>query len=194
MAERALNSGGNLSGVTTGLDSDQRQDRRHAPFRPDDPRRASGHGQDLARHQHRLQRRAALDARHGGRDRAGRIRSARRSRSSAWKCRADQLATRILAEQSRISSEALRMGKISRSRVRAARRARRPSWRTCRCSSTIPAACRSARCTPACGGCSGGTTTRSGWSWSTISSCCSGSGKQLGRQPRAGNLGDLRAG
>ena len=34
----------------------QRPDRRPAPFRPDHPRRPPRHGQDRARHQHRLQR------------------------------------------------------------------------------------------------------------------------------------------
>ena len=64
MIEQALNSGGHVSGKTTGLTSDQREDRRPARFRPHHPRRAPGHGQDLARHQHRLQRRRPPAPRH----------------------------------------------------------------------------------------------------------------------------------
>ena len=60
---KALNSGGGLSGVTTGLDSINAEGRRAASQRSHHPRRAPGHGQDLAGHQHRVQRRAALDAR-----------------------------------------------------------------------------------------------------------------------------------
>ena len=63
MAERALNSGGHLSGVTTGLDGINSKIGGLHRSRSDDPRRAPRHGQDLARHQHRLLRGAALLAR-----------------------------------------------------------------------------------------------------------------------------------
>ena len=46
---RALNSGGHLSGITTGLDGLNAQDRRASQVRPDHRRRPPGHGQDLAR-------------------------------------------------------------------------------------------------------------------------------------------------
>ncbi len=97
MIETAINSGGHVSGKTTGLTSVNEQDRRAARFRPDHPRRAPGHGQDLAGDQHRLQLRRPPAARPGAT--GSRRRSARASPSSASKCRADQLATRILAEQ-----------------------------------------------------------------------------------------------
>lgn len=54
MAERAQNAGGNLSGITTGLDSVNAKTGGDAQVRPDDPGRAAGHGQDVACHQHRL--------------------------------------------------------------------------------------------------------------------------------------------
>ena len=123
MAERALNSGGHLSGFTTGLDSLNAQDRRPSQVRPDHRRRPSGHGQERAC--------------------APTSPSPRRGASSATvedgiepeksagapvalfslEMSADQLATRILAEQSGISSENLRMGKISQQEFRQLARA-----------------------------------------------------------------------
>ncbi len=64
---------------------------------------------------------------------------------------ADQLATRILAEQSGISSEALRMGKISQQDFRNLARAAASS-RRCRSTSTTRPASPSPRCAPAPGG------------------------------------------
>jgi replicative DNA helicase len=61
---------------------------------------------------------------------------------------ADQLATRILAEQSGISSENLRMGKISKSRSSRISPAPQPRSRACRSTSTTRPASPSPRSRP----------------------------------------------
>ncbi|HVI99562.1 MAG TPA: replicative DNA helicase [Sphingomonas sp.] len=113
MAERALDSGGNVSGITTGLDSVNgkigglhRSDLLILAGRP-------GMGKTS------LATNIAFNAaRRWMRDMEDGI-SPEKSVGAkvaffSLEMSADQLATRILAEQSRISSEALRMGKISR--------------------------------------------------------------------------------
>ncbi|RZM10998.1 MAG: replicative DNA helicase, partial [Sphingomonas sp.] len=114
MAERALNSGGNLSGVTTGLDSINAKigGMHHSDLmilagRP-------GMGKTS------LATNIAFNAaRRWMRDMADGIAPADSVGAKvaffSLEMSADQLATRILAEQSQISSESLRMGKISRS-------------------------------------------------------------------------------
>ncbi len=113
MAERALNSGGNLSGVTTGLDSINAKigGMHHSDLmilagRP-------GMGKTS------LATNIAFNAaRRWMRDMADGIAPADSVGAKvaffSLEMSADQLATRILAEQSQISSESLRMGKISR--------------------------------------------------------------------------------
>ena len=113
MAERALNSGGNLSGVTTGIDSINAKigGMHHSDLmilagRP-------GMGKTS------LATNIAFNAaRRWMRDMADGIAPADSVGAKvaffSLEMSADQLATRILAEQSRISSENLRMGKISR--------------------------------------------------------------------------------
>ncbi|KQR82110.1 replicative DNA helicase [Sphingomonas sp. Leaf343] len=113
MAERALNSGGNLSGVTTGLDSINAKigGMHHSDLmilagRP-------GMGKTS------LATNIAFNAaRRWMRDMADGIAPADSVGAKvaffSLEMSADQLATRILAEQARISSENLRMGKISR--------------------------------------------------------------------------------
>ena len=113
MAERALNSGGNLSGVTTGLDSINAKigGMHHSDLmilagRP-------GMGKTS------LATNIAFNAaRRWMRDMADGIAPADSVGAKvaffSLEMSADQLATRILAEQARISSESLRMGKISR--------------------------------------------------------------------------------
>ena len=135
-AEKALNSGGHLSGITTGLDGINAKIGGLHKSDLIDPRRPPGHGQDLARHQHRLRRGAALR-------RATRRTGSSRPRSAgapvaffSLEMSADQLATRILAEQSGISSENLRMGKISQQEFRYAGARRGRAVRRCRCTST----------------------------------------------------------
>ncbi len=83
--EKAFNSGGHISGKTTGLTSINEKvgglhdsDLIILAGRP-------GHGQDLARHQYRLQRRRPAAPRSGRRDRTRPSRSARRRPSSASK-------------------------------------------------------------------------------------------------------------
>ena len=123
MAERALNSGGHLSGITTGLDSLNskigglhKSDLIIVAGRP-------GMGKSSLAHQHRLRRRAAASCA------TMRTASSRASRPAppvalfSLEMSADQLATRILAEQSGISSENLRMGKISQQEFRQLARA-----------------------------------------------------------------------
>ncbi len=113
MAERALNSGGNLSGVTTGIDSINAKigGMHHSDLmilagRP-------GMGKTS------LATNIAFNAaRRWMRDMADGIAPADSVGAKvaffSLEMSADQLATRILAEQSQISSESLRMGKISR--------------------------------------------------------------------------------
>ncbi len=113
MAQRALNSGGHLSGITTGLDSVNSKiggmhnsDLMILAGRP-------GMGKTS------LATNIAFNAaQRYMRDRAdGMEHAASMGAKVAFfslEMSADQLATRILAEQARISSEALRMGKISR--------------------------------------------------------------------------------
>ena len=113
MAERALNSGGNLSGVTTGLDSVNAKigGMHHSDLmilagRP-------GMGKTS------LATNIAFNAaRRWMRDMADGIPPSESVGAKvaffSLEMSADQLATRILAEQSGISSENLRMGKISK--------------------------------------------------------------------------------
>ena len=113
MAERALNSGGNLSGVTTGLDSLNAKigglhhsDLMILAGRP-------GMGKTS------LATNIAFNAaRRWMRDMADGIAPAQSVGAKvaffSLEMSADQLATRILSEQARISSENLRMGKISK--------------------------------------------------------------------------------
>ncbi len=113
MAERALNSGGNLSGVTTGLDSVNSKigGMHHSDLmilagRP-------GMGKTS------LATNIAFNAaRRWMRDMADGISPSESVGAKvaffSLEMSADQLATRILAEQSGISSENLRMGKISK--------------------------------------------------------------------------------
>lgn len=113
LAEKALNAGGGLSGVTTGLDSVNGKvgGLHHSDLvilagRP-------GMGKTS------LATNIAFNAaRRWMRDREDGIPPEKSVGAKvaffSLEMSADQLATRILAEQSRISSEALRMGKISR--------------------------------------------------------------------------------
>lgn len=117
MADRALNSGGHLSGITTGFDSVNakigglhRSDLLILAGRP-------GMGKTS------LATNIAFNAARRWMDdqRAGIAPDKSVGAKVAFfslEMSADQLATRILAEQSRISSEALRMGKISRAEFR----------------------------------------------------------------------------
>ncbi|MCH4892772.1 MULTISPECIES: replicative DNA helicase [unclassified Sphingomonas] len=113
MADRALNSGGNLSGITTGLESVnartggmQRSDLIILAGRP-----GMGKTSLATNIAFNAARRWMDDQKLGiGKDRSPGAKVAFFSLEMS----ADQLATRILAEQSGISSEALRMGKISK--------------------------------------------------------------------------------
>ena len=58
MAANAYQRDGGLSGISSGFKDLDEQDGRPAALRPDHPGRPPGDGQDGARHQHRLQRRA----------------------------------------------------------------------------------------------------------------------------------------
>ena len=112
MAERALNSGGHLSGLTTGLDSLNsklgglhRSDLIIAAGRPGMGKSALGTNMAVA-----AARRALQDAE----DKQPPEKSAGAAALIfSLEMSADQLATRILAEQSGITSENLRTGRIS---------------------------------------------------------------------------------
>jgi replicative DNA helicase len=122
MAERALNSGGHLSGVTTGIDGINakigglhRSDLTILAGRP-------GMGKtSLATNM------AFAAAQRYSRDIEDGIEPAKSAGAAvaffSLEMSADQLATRILAEQSGISSENLRMGKISQQEFRQLARA-----------------------------------------------------------------------
>jgi replicative DNA helicase len=92
MAQRALNSGGNLSGITTGLDSVNAKigGMHHSDLMILAGRPGMGNG---------ISPSESVGA---------------KVAFFSLEMSADQLATRILSEQARISSEALRMGKISK--------------------------------------------------------------------------------
>ena len=134
MAERALNSGGHLSGLTTGLESLNskmgglhKSDLMILAGRPGMGKSALGTNMAFA-----AARRFLRDAEEG-------IEPAKSAGAPvvlfSLEMSADQLATRILSEQSGITSENLRTGAY-RSRSSAISRARRPSCRACRCTST----------------------------------------------------------
>jgi len=117
MAERALNSGGHLSGFTTGLESLNakigglhKSDLIIVAGRPGMGKSALGTNIAFA-----AARRFLKDAEDG-------IEPAKSAGAPAalfsLEMSADQLATRILAEQSGISSENLRMGRISQQEFR----------------------------------------------------------------------------
>ena len=83
-AERAFRRPGSVSGLSTGLARPRHQDGRAASVGPADPRGPAGHGQDRARHQDRVRRRAGAAG--GGAARRIRTRCRRAaSRSSRWK-------------------------------------------------------------------------------------------------------------
>jgi replicative DNA helicase len=121
-AERALNSGGHLSGLTTGLDSLNAKlgglhnsDLMIVAGRPGMGKSSLGTNIAFAA------------ARRFLRDQEDGIEPAKSAGSPAalfsLEMSADQLATRILAEQSGISGENLRMGKISQQEFRSLARA-----------------------------------------------------------------------
>ena len=113
MAERALNSGGNLSGITTGFDSINVKigGMHHSDLMILAGRPGMGKTSLATNIAFNAARRWMQDMRDGiaPADSVG-----AKVAFFSLEMSADQLATRILAEQSRISSEALRMGKISR--------------------------------------------------------------------------------
>ena len=113
MAARAYQRDGKLSGIATGLERSRQQDGRPAALRLDHRRRPPRHGQDRARHQHRLQRRHAPGAARCRPTATSRPSTAASSASSRCEMSAEQLATRIIAEQTGIPSSTIRRGGIS---------------------------------------------------------------------------------
>ena len=122
LAEKALNSGGHLSGITTGLDSLNgkigglhKSDLVIVAGRPGMGKSSLATNVAFASAQRLL------------RDKEDGIESAKSAGAGvalfSLEMSADQLATRILAEQSGISSENLRMGKISQQEFRSLARA-----------------------------------------------------------------------
>ena len=113
MAERALNSGGNLSGVTTGLESMNAKvgGMHHSDLMILAGRPGMGKTSLATNIAFNAARRWMRDQADGiaPKDSVG-----AKVAFFSLEMSADQLATRILSEQSGISSEALRMGKISR--------------------------------------------------------------------------------
>ena len=119
MAERALNSGGHLSGITTGLDSLNTQDRRAPQLRSD---RSSPAVRAWARRSLATNIAFAAAQRflrdHRGRDRARTSRPAPRSPSSASKCRPTSSPPASSPSNRASARENLRMGKISQQEFR----------------------------------------------------------------------------
>jgi replicative DNA helicase len=122
MAERALNSGGHLSGITTGLDSLNskigglhRSDLIIIAGRPGMGKSALATNIAFAAAQRFL--RDAEDGIEAGKGAGAAV------ALFSLEMSADQLATRVLAEQSSISSENLRMGRISQQEFRQLARA-----------------------------------------------------------------------
>ena len=122
MAERALNSGGHLSGLTTGLEALNskigglhRSDLIIVAGRPGMGKSALGTNMAFA-----AARRFLRDAEEGIPQEKG---AGAPVVLFSLEMSADQLATRILAEQSGISSENLRMGRISQQEFRELARA-----------------------------------------------------------------------
>ena len=113
MAERALQSGGNLSGVTTGLDSINAKigGMHHSDLMILAGRPGMGKTSLATNIAFNAAQRWMRDMRDGiaPKDSVG-----AKVAFFSLEMSADQLATRILSEQSGISSEALRMGKISK--------------------------------------------------------------------------------
>ena len=121
--------------------------RRPAPVRPRDPRRPPVDGQDRARHQHRLQHRPRLPPGHPAR------RQRRRGQGGvvgffSLEMSAEQLATRVLSEASRVPSHQIRHGDMTEEEMRRFIEAAKAS-RTARSSSTTPRRCRSPPSPPA---------------------------------------------
>ncbi|GAA0728510.1 replicative DNA helicase [Sphingomonas japonica] len=117
MAERALNSGGHLSGVTTGLDSINAKigGMHHSDLMILAGRPGMGKTSLATNIAFNAAQRWMDDMTAGI---APEKSVGAKTAFFSLEMSADQLATRILAEQSRISSEALRMGKISRAEFR----------------------------------------------------------------------------
>src|SRR5688572_19849497 len=122
MAERALNSGGHLSGITTGLDS---LNSKIGGLHPSDliiiaGRPGMGKSSLATNIAFAAAQRFLRDAEDGIEPGKG---AGAAVALFSLEMSADQLATRVLAEQSGISSENLRMGKISKQEFRQLARA-----------------------------------------------------------------------
>jgi replicative DNA helicase len=113
MAQKALNSGGHLSGITTGLDSINAKigGMHHSDLMILAGRPGMGKTALATNIAFNAAQRYMRD-RQDGIEHAASVGA--KVAFFSLEMSADQLATRILAEQARISGEALRMGKISR--------------------------------------------------------------------------------
>ncbi|MBW4330510.1 replicative DNA helicase [Stakelama sp. CBK3Z-3] len=113
MADKALNSGGNLSGITTGLDSVNAKigGMHHSDLMILAGRPGMGKTSLATNIAYNAARRWMDDMAAGVPPEKS---VGAKTAFFSLEMSADQLATRILAEQSRISSENLRMGKISK--------------------------------------------------------------------------------
>ena len=148
MAAKAYQRDGKLSGLATGLMRPRPHDGRAAAVRPGHPRRPSGHGQDRACHQHRLQHRARLARRSAPR---------RTHRKRQWRHRRLLLARNVGASSSPPASSRNRRrfpptascaARSTRPTSTASRRSR-ARWSRCRSTSTRPAVSRSRSSPPA---------------------------------------------
>ncbi len=118
VANAAYQRDGGLAGISTGLID---LDKKLGGLHPSDLLILAGRpvdGQDLARHQHRLQHRQGLQARPAARRRRRARSKAVSSASSRSKCRAEQLAARILSEASEVPSEQIRRGDMTEAEFR----------------------------------------------------------------------------
>ena len=100
-------------GIATGMTDLDRYDGRPAAVRSRHPRRPPRHGQDGARHQHRLQHRQGLRSSQPQPDGTHETANGGIVGFFSLEMSAEQLATRIIAEQSGVASYKIRRGDIT---------------------------------------------------------------------------------
>ena len=118
MANAAYQRSGHLSGLVDRPDRSRQQARRPAVVRPHHPRRAPLDGQDGARDQHRLQHRQAAYRAERQPDGIDKTVDGAIVGFFSLEMSAEQLATRILSEQTEIASEKIRRGMINEDEFR----------------------------------------------------------------------------
>ncbi len=117
VANAAYQREGGLAGISTGLIDMDKKLGGLAQVRPSDPCGPSVDGQDIAGHQHRLQRRQGLQARHPAGRHEGTVEGGVVGFYSL-EMSAEQLAARILSEAAEVPSEQIRRGDMTEGEFR----------------------------------------------------------------------------